>query len=434
MKFRLDESNELEQRAKKHKKTDVKGAIGWFQNPGDPKTMEVFNNSFGNSSSNSSEEAMIEDYNSIDIARATIEKRYPGYFERHPNISDRQIISIAQRLTENPPKQKEQPQRKEKSLKDTSGNFDYESSGKEVFKNANGDIFDKNGVEYPTDDEILEEDTNTTNNIFDIAQKAFGKDFVEKHSIGYILDTVDALQESTLDESKNLSAQDKQELKKVIEVTDDPETIAAFLKIKKDGITEDLNREFRSYLSSNPKKINKAMKLFNVTTKEELSEKLDSLNEDEIDSIFEKVSNSRLRAHRANKCMNAIEEAIKMTNSDDYDEIAEIANAITDDEFGIIGDTVREYYDSLNSKIETSTPKLYKTLEDYDNDYIAWDAEVGKQQREDMYRNYIGVDDDYKITEDNLSKDALNYVGCHTNVSIDRIKEELLSESHNGRK
>ena len=341
MKFRLDESNELEQRAKKHKKTDVKGAIGWFQNPGDPKTMAIFNNSVANGEGG---ETMAEDYD--------------------------------------------------------------------------------------TSDNDLTESTSANENIFDKAQKVFGKEFAEKHSIGYLLDAVDALQESILEEDTSLSAQDKQELKKVIEATDDPETIAAFLKIKKDGITEDLNKEFKSYLSSNPKKINTAMKLFNVNSKEELSEKLDSAKEDEIEAIFEKVSKSRLITNRAKKCMKAIEEAIKMTNSDDYDEIAEIANAITDDEFGIIGDTVREYYDSLNSKIETHTPKLYKSLADYDNDYIAWDAEVGKQRRSDMYRYYLGVDDDYEITEDNLSENALNYVSCYDRTPVERIKEELLNKNN----
>lgn len=44
----------------------------------------------------------------------------------------------------------------------------------------------------------------------------------------------------------------------------------------------------------------------------------------------------------------------------------------------------------------------------YKGDFIAWDADEGRKNRIATYRRYAGVDDDFEITEANLSDYALN--------------------------
>ena len=50
-------------------------------------------------------------------------------------------------------------------------------------------------------------------------------------------------EEMEIKTNEDLTSKDKQELKKVIDATDDEDTIKAFLKIKKDGIQEEYTEE-----------------------------------------------------------------------------------------------------------------------------------------------------------------------------------------------
>ena len=61
-------------------------------------------------------------------------------------------------------------------------------------------------------------------------------------------------------------------------------------------------------------------------------------------------------------------------------------------------------------------------------DFITWDADEGRKNRIATYRRYAGIDDDFEITEANLSDYALNWASSQCNCSKDRIKAEVLGE------
>lgn len=64
----------------------------------------------------------------------------------------------------------------------------------------------------------------------------------------------------------------------------------------------------------------------------------------------------------------------------------------------------------------------------YKDDFIAWDSDEGRKNRIATYRRYAGVDEDFEITEDNLSDYALNWTSSKCNCSKDRIRAEVLGE------
>ena len=67
----------------------------------------------------------------------------------------------------------------------------------------------------------------------------------------------------------------------------------------------------------------------------------------------------------------------------------------------------------------------------YKGDFIAWDADEGRKNRIATYRRYAGVDEDFEITEANLSDYALNWTSSKCNCSKDRVKAEVLGEDWN---
>lgn len=78
-------------------------------------------------------------------------------------------------------------------------------------------------------------------NIFTDGDKFYDEDGYEFESISDILDYYFPGEEIEIRTNEDLNAKDKSELKKIIDATDDEETISAYLKVKKDGIDENLN-------------------------------------------------------------------------------------------------------------------------------------------------------------------------------------------------
>lgn len=157
LRFLVESSNELEDRAKKHRKTDCKGALGWFANPGNPEAMDQFNNSVADNADAMGEELILNEDSNEDLF----------FYSQVDNLH--------------------------------------------IFTDEQGNFYDDKGRTYD--------------------------------SLEDLLDSYFPGEEMEIKTNEDLTSKDKQELKKVIDATDDEDTIRAFLKIKKDGIEEEYTEE-----------------------------------------------------------------------------------------------------------------------------------------------------------------------------------------------
>lgn len=69
-------------------------------------------------------------------------------------------------------------------------------------------------------------------------------------------------------------------------------------------------------------------------------------------------------------------------------------------------------------------------MEEYDNTipYHIWDANGGRRNRISRYKSFLGLKEDFKITEENLDEYGVSYISCMYNRTPAQVKAELLGQ------
>ena len=77
-------------------------------------------------------------------------------------------------------------------------------------------------------------------------------------------------------------------------------------------------------------------------------------------------------------------------------------------------------------------PKLQPKAHDKYKEPLEWDANEGRLDRVNRYRQLTLLDEDAEITEDSIQNWAVNRVCTERNVPAERLRAELLKQPYTG--
>lgn len=63
-----------------------------------------------------------------------------------------------------------------------------------------------------------------------------------------------------------------------------------------------------------------------------------------------------------------------------------------------------------------------------DFDVLHYNANEGREKRIKRYKSLLGLEEDFQITEENLSDYGVNWISCYYNCPRERVRSELLGK------